>query len=64
MDIKDNKAAAFLDFIKSIDFIEVEKTGDSKDEIIANIEEGFRELKSYKEGEVKTTPLKGFLHEL
>ncbi len=55
-----------MELMKSLDFVQVEKTddGDSKEEIIDNLTQGFKELKLYKEGKLKTTSAKEFLDEL
>jgi hypothetical protein len=66
--IKDStnpKAKAFLEYIKSLDFVQVESTsGDSKEEIKANLKQALKELKLIKEGKLKGTPVKEFLDEL
>jgi hypothetical protein len=41
-----------------------EDSGDSKEEVLANLTQGFEELKLYKQGKLKTTPAKDFLDEL
>ncbi len=66
LNIKDNKYRFFMELMKSLDFVQVEKTddGDSKEEIIDNLTQGFKELKLYKEGKLKTTSAKEFLDEL
>lgn len=38
--------------------------GDSREDIIANLTQAFKDLKLYKEGKLKTTPAKDFLDEL
>ena len=53
-----------MELIKSLDFVQVADEGDAKEEIIANLKEGFNEMKLYKEGKIKGTPLKDFLDEL
>lgn len=63
--VKDNKYLFFMELIKSLDFIEIEEdTGDSKEAIITNLTKAFKDLKSYKEGNLKTTSAKEFLDEL
>ncbi len=64
LNIPDNKYSFFIELIKSLDFVQMQDEGDSKEEIIANIEEGLKEMKLYKEGKMKGTPLKDFLNEL
>ena len=65
LNIKENNYQFFLELIKNFDFIEIsENEGDSKEEIIQNLEKGFEELKLYKQGKLKTTAAKSFLNEL
>ena len=64
LNIADNKFQAFLEFIKTLDYVKVEEEGDSKEAIIANLKEGFKEMKLYKEGKISGTPLKDFLNEV
>jgi hypothetical protein len=61
--IKDEKYKFFMELVQSLDFVELDE-GDSKEEIIANLKEGFKEMKAFKEGKVKGTPLQDFLNEL
>lgn len=53
-----------MELIKSLGFIQIEEKEDSREDIIANLKEGFKEMKLYKEGKMKGTPLKDFLNEL
>ena len=62
--IPDKKFRFFMELIKSLDFVQVKEDGDAKEEIIANLKEGFREMQLYKEGKLKGTPLQDFLNEL
>ena len=62
--IKEGKFQFFMELIKSFDFVKVDNEEDSKKEIIANLKEGFNEMKLYKEGKMKGTQLKDFLNEL
>lgn len=64
LEVKDSKATAFVNFIKSLDFVRIENESDSKEEIVANLREGFQELRRYKEGKLKAKPLKNLLNEL
>lgn len=68
LEIKDSKASAFLNFIKSLDFIQI-KTLDnldepSKDEILASIASGLQEVKDHESGKLKLKNAKEFLDEL
>lgn len=62
--VKAEKYQFFLELIKSLDFVQIEDEGDSKEKIIANLKEGFREMKAFKEGKTKGTPIEDFLNEL
>ncbi len=53
-----------MELIKSLDFVQVVDEEDTKEETMANLKEGFREMKLYKEGAMQGTPLKDFLDEL
>jgi len=64
LNIADSKFEAFLEFIKTLDYVKVEEDGDSEEEIVANLKQGFKEMKLYKEGKLKGTPLNDFLNEL
>jgi len=66
LNINDNKYLFFMELVKSLDFVQIENVddGDSKEEIVANLTQGIKELKLYKEGKLKTTSAKEFLDEL
>ncbi len=52
-----------MELVKSLDFVQVDKE-DSKEAILDNLKQGFKEMKLYKQGKMKGTPLNDFLHEL
>lgn len=56
----------FMKLIKNLGFVKVESVddGDSKEDIIKNLKKGFEEMKLYKEGKKKGTPIEEFLDEL
>lgn len=63
--VEDKKYEFFLELVKSLDFVQVqEDSGDSKEEIAANLSKAFKELKEYKEGKVKGIPAKELLDEI
>ena len=68
LDIKDNKAAAFLNFIKSLDFICIHTKENyeepTKQEILEGIKQGLREVQLHQEGKIKLQSLRDFLNEL
>ncbi|MDH5609363.1 MAG: hypothetical protein OEY56_07775 [Cyclobacteriaceae bacterium] len=64
LDIQDNRVPFFMELINSLDFVQVEDDGDTKEAIISNIKRGVEEVKLAKKGKLKTTPAKDFLNEL
>lgn len=68
LNIQESKYRFFMDLIKSFSFVKVASEGeqqeDSKEQILKNIEQGFKEPKLYKEGKMKFTPLNDFINEL
>lgn len=65
INIKEDKYRFFMELIKSLDFVHIQKdTDDSKEDITANLSKGFKELQRYKQGKLKSTPAKDFLDEL
>ena len=64
LNIKDSKFQFFMGLVKNFDFVQIDSEGDSKEEVIANLKQGFKEMKMYQEGKMKGTPLDDFLNEL
>lgn len=65
INVKENKYRFFMELIQSLDFIQVQQEADdSKEDITTNLINGFKDLKRYKDGALKTTPAKDFLNEL
>ena len=64
LNIKDSKFQFFMELVKNFDFIQVDPDGDSKEEVMANLKQGFKEMKLYKERKKEGTPLNDFLNEL
>lgn len=63
--VEEDKLQFFLELIKSLDFVQIQDYEvDSKEEIEANVREGFEELQKYKKGKLKTTSAKDFIDEL
>jgi hypothetical protein len=56
----------FLELAKSLSYVKKIETDDepTKEEIIENLKEGFKEMKLLKKGKLKTTSLKDFIDEL
>ena len=61
--IPENKYTFFMELIKSLGFVQVEEEEDTKEEIIANLKQGFKEMEQHKKGKAKGTPLNDFLNE-
>lgn len=64
LNIKENKFQFFMELVKSLDFVQVDDEGDSKEAILSNIKKGLEEVKLARQGKLKTTPAKDFLNEL
>jgi len=64
--IPDNKYQFFMELVKSLGFVKIRKAGegDSGEEIIENLTQGFSEMQKIRKGSLKTTPAKDFLNEL
>ncbi len=67
LDINDNKAAAFLNFVKSLDFIRIYSKEDyeepTKQEILDSIRQGMKEVQLHQEGKIKLQSARDFLNE-
>ena len=68
LDINDSKAAAFLNFVKSLDFIHIHSKEDyeepTKQEILDSIRQGMKEVQLHKEGKIELQSARDFLNEL
>ena len=68
LDIQDSKAAAFLNFIKSLDFIRIQTKEDyeepTRQEILGSIKQGIREAQLHKEDKIQLQSARDFLNEL
>lgn len=68
LDINDSKAAAFLNFVKSLDFIHIQSKEDyqepTKQEILDSIKQGMKEVQLHKEGKIKLQSARDFLNEV
>ncbi|MDH4462137.1 MAG: hypothetical protein QE277_11975 [Flectobacillus sp.] len=62
----DNEYSHFLELVKNLHYVKkIELDNEpSKEEIVENIKEGFKEMKLIKQGKLKTTSLNDFLNEL
>lgn len=68
LEIDNEKASAFLNFIRSLDFIKIKVQEDfeepTKEEILQSIEAGLKEVKDHLEGKIKLKEARTFLDEL
>ena len=53
-----------MELIESLGFVQVGEEKDAREEVIANLREGFKEMELIKQGKLKGTPLNDFLDEL
>lgn len=65
LNIPDSKFTFFMELIKSLSFVKVEEDQEpTKEEILANIKQGFKEMRLVEKGKLKSRPAKEFLNEL
>ena len=75
LDVKDNKLPFFMELLNNFDFINVkrkdkakintkEEDEPTKEEILANIRQGLKEVHLIEQGKMKSRPAKEFLNEL
>lgn len=63
--IKDSKFRFFMELVGSFDFVQIQQNeGDSKEEIIANLEGGLKEVQKIRKGTLKGRPANELLDEL
>ena len=62
----DNEYSHFLELVKNLHYVKkIELDNElSKEGIVENIKEGFKEMQLIKQGKLKTTSLNDFLNEL
>lgn len=64
LQIKEGKFRFFMELIKSLDFVTVAKTGDDREEVLANVRKGLEEVDLIEEGKLKGRPAQHLLDEL
>ena len=66
IDVKEEKYDFFMELLQNFDFVQIrqEDEGDTDQEILANIKQGFIEMELVKRGKMKSRPAKDFLDEL
>ena len=65
--IPDNKLGFFMELLKSLGFVKFkssETDEDSKEEIIENIRQGWKEVNLIKQGKMKSRPAKDLIREI
>lgn len=68
LSFKENKLVFFLELIRNFEFVKIEKKEEKLSEwkktTIANISNGFEEMKLVEDGKMKSRPVKELLDEL
>jgi hypothetical protein len=64
IDIPDNKAASFLEVIRSISYVKAKQLSESKAEVLNEVRESIEEYNLVKKGEVKSRPVEDLLDEV
>lgn len=64
IDIPDNKAASFLEVIRSISYVKAKELSDSKAEVLNDVRESVEEYNLVKKGKVKSRSVEDLLDEL
>lgn len=64
LDIKDDKAAFFLEVLKNFSFVKAKPLSDGKAVLMEEIKEAVENLKLVREGEMKARPARELLDEL
>ena len=68
LDINDSKAVAFLNFVKSLDFIRIQSKEDYEEptnqEILDSIKQGMKEVQLHQQGKIELQSARDLLNEL
>lgn len=64
LDIPDNKAAFFMEVLKSFSFVKAKPISPEKAQILLELKEAVENLNLVKQGKLKARPAKELLHEL
>ncbi|MEX0813237.1 MAG: hypothetical protein WD048_13545 [Chitinophagales bacterium] len=64
LDIKDSKAAFFVEVLKNFSFVKATPLTNTKAEFLKGLKQAVEEVNLAKEGKIKTTSLKDFLDEI
>jgi hypothetical protein len=60
LNINDNKFRTFLEFVKTLDYVEVQETGKS----LVELQNSLKQVKMMREGKIEKQMAKDFLNEL
>ena len=64
LEIPDNKAAFFMEVLKSFSFVKAKPISPEKAQVLIELKEAVENLNLVKEGKLKARPAKELLHEL
>ena len=64
LEIQDNKAAFFMEVLKSFSFVNAKPISPEKAQVLIELKEAVENLNLVKEGKLKARPAKELLHEL
>ena len=65
LNVPNRKYQFIMKLLKNYDFVQIEENGgDSKEEIVANLTQAFKELKLLKEGQLEGRPVEELLNEI
>lgn len=66
INVKKEKYDFLMELLQSFDFVQIQQKddGDTEEEILANIKQGFIEMELVKRGKMKAKPIKDLLDEL
>jgi hypothetical protein len=64
LEIKDNKAAVFIEFLKSLSYVKAEPISNDKALFLKELREAVKEVALAKKGKLKLQSAKDFLNEL
>ena len=64
LEIPDNKAAFFMEVLKSFSFVKAKSISPEKAQVLIELKEAVENLNLVKEGKLKARPAKELLHEL
>lgn len=64
LDIKDNKAAFFVEVLKNFSFVKATPISENKAEFLKDLKESVEEVRLAKQGKIKLQTAKEFIDEL